>query len=136
MRNIYALFLIIAISGMLLVGSVAPALAQKDFDGLKMGLCKGVGKQLDGTIKWMNPSKSMGQTNESSGMTMTQYRDTFPESPSHFVTVKIHFMFQIPDGLFDKSWKPSIGNNVTYCDGPNSIMNCNCHQAYEVQLKK
>ena len=54
MKNIYALFLIIGISGMLLAGTISPALAQNyEKCPWNKPLCTGI-------TKWMNPSKTVG----------------------------------------------------------------------------
>jgi len=91
MRNIYALFLIIAISGILLVVTVAPTLAQTSSS-------PGVIKSEPGVVKYVNPGKTVGQVVTGEGVKM----------------------FCIPECLFkpysDKvpSYKPCRGDTVTF----------------------
>jgi len=72
--------MVIGFAGILLVGIVAPALAQA----------------LPGQIKYMNPSKSLGQ--------ILDFR--YPDK-------QYWWNFEIPHGLADKSYKPYVGDKVT-----------------------
>jgi len=113
MRNIYALFLIIAISGMLLVGTVAPALAKAE-SGPGMDLfCDS--PPLNGVIKWFNPAKSIGRTTESTGMTGLGWNVGEQRLGPPTTVMKMKFFFYIPYALVDSSWTPSLGDQVEYC---------------------